>query len=143
MGNQRTVAEMERRGCIQLVDDAHIYDNGDEVEHRWRVYLSDSDPDLRDLMPFIKLAAQQPVLRALFPYTSHSTFCFSRCTGYPFSHDCPYVTPEGNGQLVVGKHGGQTLGRGDADRALSLVLDNLPPHCGPAIRGTAAKLQGG
>jgi hypothetical protein len=57
----------------------------------------------------------------------------------PFSYDCPHITPDGNGRFVVGKHNGQVLGTGDADRALALVLENLPPNCGPAIHGTAAK----
>lgn len=141
VGNNLTVAEIGQLSCIQLVDSAHVYDNGSEVEHRWVAYLSDSDSCLRELMPFIRLAARQPALRGLFPYTSHSTFCFSRCTGYPFSYDCPHVTPDTNGHVTVGKHGGQTLGTGDAAVAVSLVLENLPANCGPAIRGTAAKLE--
>ncbi|MEZ6093178.1 MAG: DUF6193 family natural product biosynthesis protein [Pirellulaceae bacterium] len=140
VGDNSEVSEIGQLPCIQLVDNAHVYDSGNEVEHRWNRYLSDTDPYLRDLMPFIKLAAQHPVLRSLFPYTSHLTFCFSRCTGYPFSYDCPHVTPNGTGQFSVGQHGGQVLGTGDADLTLSLVVNNLPANCGAAIRGTAAKL---
>jgi len=141
VGNACSVSAIEERSCIQLLDTAFVYDNGDEVEHRWKSYLSDSDPYLRELMPFITLAARHPSLRSLFPYTSHSTFCFSRCTGYPFSYDCPHVTPDGQGHFTVATPAGPTLGTGDAAHALSLVLDNLPANCGRAIRGTAAKLE--
>ena len=140
IAKNRTVDEIGRLPCITLVETAHVYDCGGEVDHRWDSYLSGADPHLRDLMPFIELAAQQPLLRNLFPYTSHSTFCFSRCTGYPFSYDCPHVTPA-DGQFTVGLHAGKTLGTGDAKFAVSLVLDNLPAQCGPAIRGTADTLQ--
>lgn len=141
VGNNQTVAEIGQLGCIDLVDTAHIYDEGNEVEFQWQAYLSNTDPYRRSLMPFLILAARQPKLRALFPFTSLTTLCFSRCTGYPFTADCPYVTPDGNGNFVVGKQGSRDLGIGDADLALSLVLDNLPAGCGPAVRGTAEKLE--
>jgi len=140
VGDRCSVAEIGQLACIELTEAASVYDNGKEVDHWWNMYLSDTDPYLRDLIPFIRLAAQQPVLRDLFPYTSHSTFCFSRCTGYPFSYDCPNVTPVGKGQFRVNGHGGQALGTGTAEAAVSLVLENLPLNCGPAIRGTADKL---
>ncbi len=140
IGRCVSVAEIGQLECVKLTESASVYDEGCEVEHRWKMYLSDADPFLRELMPFIRLAAQQPVLRRLFPYASHSTFCFSRCTGYPFSFDCPNVTPIATGQFRVAKPGGHTLGTGDAEAAVSLVLGNLPPDCGPAIRGTSDKL---
>jgi Family of unknown function (DUF6193) len=33
----------------------------------------------------------------MFPYTSHNSLHFSRCSYYPFTHDCPWIvfTPEG------------------------------------------------
>ena len=139
IANSKTVGEIGQLPCISLVETAHIYDIGGEVDHRWDSYLSNADPYLRELMPFIVLAAQQPSLRQLFPYTSHSTFCFSRCTGYPFSYDCPHVTPA-DGQFTVGQQAGKILGNGDPEFAVSLVLDNLPVQCGPAIRGTADDL---
>ncbi|MCP2323361.1 hypothetical protein HDA40_001868 [Hamadaea flava] len=42
-------------------------------------------------------AAQATPLRTLFPYTSHNSLHFSRCSNYPFTHDCPWIwfSPEG------------------------------------------------
>ena len=36
-------------------------------------------------------AAQSTPLRTLFPYTSHNSLHFSRCSYYPFTHDCPWI----------------------------------------------------
>ncbi|WP_425517968.1 DUF6193 family natural product biosynthesis protein [Polymorphospora rubra] len=36
-------------------------------------------------------AAAATPLRGLFPCTSHNTLHFSRCSYYPFTHDCPWI----------------------------------------------------
>ena len=70
---------------------AKYFEQGREVEWKWQEcqkYIPKSFPSL---MPFLDEASQNPILRQLFPYTSMSDFCFSRCTGFPYSKDCPFV----------------------------------------------------
>jgi hypothetical protein len=81
-------------------------------------------------------------LRRLFPYTSLNIFCFSRCTGYPFTLDTPFVRPVMENWYEVMSASGLVLGRGDAEAAAELVVANLPPGCGPAVPGTADDLGG-
>src|SRR5258708_4271848 len=101
-----------------------------------------------------------PVLRRLFPFTSLVWLCFSRCTGYPFSGDCPSVcssrwipdlaarpTPEQRAALgsekpyTVADSKGRFLGEGNAAEAIELIVRHLPPNCGPAVQGTADDLR--
>lgn len=89
-------------------------------------------------IPVIKAAMKRPELRRLFPYTSLTRLCFSRTTGYPFTHDCPVIEPQGNGRYSVYMPNSQEIiGEGTADQAVEMVVKNLPPNCGPAVNGTA------
>lgn len=128
------------------------------VEWRWRSYLAYSaSPDYRTpaLLPLIRRASIRKELRQLFVYTSAFRLCFSRCTGFPFSMDCPLVhsagpnvfrdthaytvsfeRPERDDSGRWRSHT-QALGQGDMDGALDLVVANLPPGAGPAVRGTS------
>ena len=117
---------------------AAIYDRGEEVEERWRTYIKDIG--FPELVPFVAAASRRRELRQLFPYTSLNMFCFSRCTGYPFTRDTPFVRPVENGEYEVVR-GGVVLGRGNAEEAAELVVAHLPPGCGPAVPGTADDFQ--
>jgi hypothetical protein len=108
------------------------------VEERWRTYLKDFG--FPELVPFVQAAARRPELRQLFPYTSLNRFCFSRCTGYPFTRDTPLVQPVENGEYEVVLED-VVLGRGNAEQAAKLVVAHLPPGCGPAVPGTADDLE--
>jgi len=114
---------------------ADAYERGDEVEERWRSYLRDTG--YPNLVPLVAAASHRPELRELFPYTSMGSFHFSRCTGYPFTRDTPYVWPLGDDGYQVFSASGLVLGRGTAEEAIALVVANLPSPCGPAVRGTA------
>lgn len=115
--------------------DATIYDEGREVEHKWRSILS--DPTRKEIKTFVELAINDLILSKLFPYTSLLTLCFSRCTGYPFSYDTPTVTPVfETDQYLVRASDGNEIGFGSANEALKMVLDNLPIDIQPAIKGT-------
>jgi hypothetical protein len=41
------------------------------------------------LRPVVESAFAAPELRALFPFISMNRLCFSRCTQFPFTDDCP------------------------------------------------------
>jgi hypothetical protein len=119
---------------------AAAYERGEEVEDRWRFYISEIA--FPELVPFVEAASRRPQLRYLFPYTSMNTFCFSRCTGYPFTLDTPFVRPVKENWYEVLSASGVVLGRGDAEAAAELVVANLPPGCGPAVPGTADDMGG-
>jgi len=124
---------------VEVAPKAAAYERGAEVEYRWRSYISGID--FTELAPFVEAASQRPQLRRLFPYTSLNRFCFSRCTGYPFTLDTPFAQPLEEGGYEVISPSGVVLGRGDAEAAAELVVANLPPGCGPAVPGTADDLE--
>ena len=79
-----------------------------------------------------------PLLRQLFPYTSHATLCFSTCTGYPYSAEIPCIEPSEDG-YVLRTLAGQVIGRAaNAQIAIELLLAHVPAQTGPAVAGTAA-----
>lgn len=99
-------------------------------------------PYLNKLLPLVLEAAKRPELRRLPPFTSLTHLCFSRTTGYPYTHDCPYAWPMNDGLFrVIASDGETILGDGDAVRAADLLAANLPQDCGPAIHGTAEDLK--
>ena len=113
-----------------------------EVEWKW-VRLEEeakTQPDLTELLPLIVAARPRKELQQLFPFTSVGRLCLSRCTVYPYSGDCPRAVPMTEGEYEVFDASGKVVGRGDAERAVQLLIDHLPPNCGPAIKGTADDL---
>ncbi len=128
---------------VEVEPTAAAYERGEEVEMRWREYLASPGKTFRELTAFAAAAAAEPKLRQLFPFTSMNSFCFSRCTGYPFTRDTPHVVPLGRGEYEVISCSGESLGRGTAADAVALVVSALPPNCGPAVPGTAEQLSGG
>lgn len=118
------------------VGKAWAYEQGVEVEERWRTYLETIPESIPELKNVVSAAATRPALRQLFPYTSLNRLCFSRCTGYPFTRDIPSVVPAGEDRYRVYSPTGQQLGSGGVEEALDIVVKHLPPACGPAIAGT-------
>ena len=127
---------------VQVEPAAAAYERGEEVEMRWRGYLASLGETFPELTAFVTAAAAEPKLRQLFPFTSLNRFCFSRCTGYPFTRDTPHVVPLGRDQYEVISSSGESLGRGNAADAVALTVAALPPNCGPAVPGTAEQLSG-
>ena len=117
---------------------ASAHEEGNGVEYRWQSYLKEmSHPELVDL---VRAASKRDQLRSLFPFTSLCNLCFSRCTGYPYSGDLPYIQPMEDGQFRVRDHSGRVLGKGSVEEAINITIANLPANCGPAIAGTASDL---
>jgi len=111
-------------------------------------WLVEDEPDgslMKALVPLIRLARADPELEELLPFTSEHRLCFSRTTGYPFTDDCPMVEPNDDGQSyrVIGRDGeDDLLGDGlSAEEAIELLVENLPPGCGPAMHGTADDIE--
>ena len=125
---------------ISARDHAEPFEQGREVEWKWQYLRRTIPEDFPELVPFLNEAVNDPTLRQLFPFTSLNRFCFSRCTGYPYSGDCPIVTPRGVGLYKVTGPKQEFDGVGDAREAVRLVLKQLPDDCGPARAGTARDL---
>ncbi|MFE9782109.1 DUF6193 family natural product biosynthesis protein [Streptomyces sp. NPDC005775] len=123
---------------------AEAHERGDAVETMWTIYrqtaASHVDQDL------IEACYAQPQLRALFPFHSHRSLNFSRCTGFPYTHDVPVVTPVDGRYRVTwwetrSPQGPADIGEADNPRdAVALVVAHLSPECGPAVAGTANDL---
>ena len=113
---------------------AAAHERGPEahVEFWWDELLRDPRDAVRTMA---EAAAQVPVLRGLRPYTSHDVLRFSRSTGYPFSPDCPSITPMRDGSYAVEDASGRRVGTGSAAEAARLAAAILPPGTGPAMRG--------
>jgi hypothetical protein len=87
----------------------------------------------------VEAAYANPVLRQLFPYTSHASLCFSVCTGFPYSNGIPRIDLGECGYVVRTHLFGDVLGEaGTPQQAVDLVLAHLPRDIGPAVAGTAA-----
>lgn len=79
------------------------------------------------LSGFIALAFHEPRLRALRPFTSHWTLCFSDTDGMPSSGRYPQVIPARvRGRYVVRMRDGALSDAIDPAAALRLVLADLP-----------------
>jgi len=148
---QPNLAQMQSRFSFFVAEEkGAAHEAGYAVEFQWEklrerwARSAAKNPDALSPLPLIEAAMQQPELRQLFPFTSLHTLHFSRTTGYPFTSDCPYAAPIGNGRYRVYRKGdeemGQVLGEGGAHEAIAILVANLPPDCGPAIDGTADDL---
>jgi hypothetical protein len=124
---------------------AEANERGEAVEAKWTIYRHTTAPHVdHDL---VEAAYAQPSLRALFPFHSHRSLNFSRCTGYPYTHDVPVIVPRPDGTYRVtwwqdrSPHGAASIGEADNPHdAVALVLAHLPDDCGPAVTGTANDL---
>jgi hypothetical protein len=118
---------------------AHERGPADAVAEHWRLLRIGwrSDDRFRFVADIIEAAHAAPVLRQLYPYTSHATLCFSTCTGYPYSNDIPVIEPREGGGYVLRRFTGEVIGEAnDADGAVTILLTHLPAGIGPAVAGT-------
>jgi hypothetical protein len=127
---------------VALEPIAEPFENGTEVQWKW-AYLEDvvcKQQDKSDLLSLVIAAKKRTELCNLFPFTSLASLCFSRCTGYPHSDDCPHAWPTGMGRYKVFDRRRKLVGEGEAEQAVQLLIDHLPPGCGHATKGTADDL---
>ncbi len=117
---------------------AIAFDEGSEVPYKWNVLLEDET--LSKLKPLVKLAKNHPKIGQLFPYTSLSRLCLSRCTGYPYMNVGPIVVSLSDNDYHVVSPTGEPIGRGNAADAISIIEANLPSDIQPAVKGTAEDL---
>ena len=134
-----TLTDLHQRYAFMHVGElALAYEAGTEVEAKWRLLREDATGDIRLA---VEAAAARPVLRGLFPFLSHQTLRFSRCTAYPYSLDVSCIQPlGGNSFRVVTPDGTFAAADVTAEEAVAVVVSQLPPDCGPAVPGTARDL---
>jgi hypothetical protein len=142
--------------------ESYIHEKKQLTEYTWNVLLQSKPTDYLsiDIYPMIQESAKYPELRRLFPFISLTRLCFSLTTGYPFyTKNIPIISPVFNSaysekniyQVVKFKTHPkfksnlcfveEMLGQGSIQEVTKLLVENLPPNCGPAINGTADDLE--
>lgn len=147
----RAAAAWRRGACLDDIHEAapffkvsalaraHERGPADAVAERWRSLRGVLSPDERLLADLIEAAYAVPLLRQLFPYTSHLSLGFSTCTGFPYTDDIPRIDPgEHGGYVLRNRFLGDVIAEADdAESAIAILLTHLPAGVGPARAGTA------
>ncbi|MFG2142096.1 DUF6193 family natural product biosynthesis protein [Streptomyces sp. NPDC048650] len=121
------------------------------VEAAWHKILTTAgSPCLPEgsllLEPFaelVRVAHAEPLLRQLYPWTGMWELHFSRCTVIRPTWDIPYIGTRRDGRYYVegpSRSSSRIAETGSASAAVAMVVDRLPPHCGPAFIGSADEL---
>ncbi|GAA2226625.1 DUF6193 family natural product biosynthesis protein [Streptomyces nogalater] len=108
------------------------------VEAGWQKVRDDG----RVRAELLEVAYAEPRLRRLFPWTGMGELHFSRCTEWPWTWDIPYIQPAADGGYrVSGPRRSEHVGpAATAREAIAMVVERLPPGCGPAFFGTSEEL---
>ncbi|MER6678321.1 DUF6193 family natural product biosynthesis protein [Streptomyces sp. NPDC000983] len=120
------------------------------VEAAWHKILTTADERHRTetsplAAPFAELvlvAQAEPLLRQLYPWTGMWELHFSRCTEVRHTWDIPYIgTLDGRYYVEGPSRTSPRIAETDSARAaVAMVVDRLPPGCGPAFIGSAEEL---
>ncbi|GAB3172857.1 DUF6193 family natural product biosynthesis protein [Streptomyces incanus] len=108
-------------------------------EPRW----PEGPPFLEPFAELVRVAHAEPLLRRLYPWTGMWELHFSRCTEIRHTWDIPYIGTLRDGRYYVegpDRSSSRIAETGSARAAVTMVIDRLPPHCGPAFIGTAEEL---
>ncbi|MFD7625940.1 DUF6193 family natural product biosynthesis protein [Streptomyces sp. NPDC059851] len=89
------------------------------------------------IAPLLEAVRAEPLLRRLYPVTSHFTLSFSSCTQHPFVLALTSLTPLSGGLFQIRSRAtGTVTGIVDsAHRAAALAVADLPAGFGPAVAG--------
>ncbi|WP_352231760.1 DUF6193 family natural product biosynthesis protein [Microtetraspora sp. NBRC 16547] len=90
----------------------------------------------------MEAAYAEPRLRQLLPWTGMGELHFSRCTDPRWTWDIPYIVPAVQGSYQVsGPLRSETVGwAATPAQAVTMVVERLPPGCGPAFVGSPEDL---
>jgi hypothetical protein len=91
------------------------------IDEQWADLLKDSCDDLR---PLIELASREPMLRAVFPFASHSDLRFTRRPEFRFG-GLPYVATSPRYGHSVRDADGRPLFWGDAERVVVRLAEEM------------------
>ncbi|MBZ6476218.1 DUF6193 family natural product biosynthesis protein [Streptomyces griseocarneus] len=123
----------------------------DIVEAAWHKILAttgepsgpEGSPLLEPFAELVRVAHAEPLLRQLYPWTGMWELHFSRCTEIRHTWDIPYIGTLGGGRYYVegpGRSSPRIAETVSAQVAVAMVVDRLPPLCGPAFIGSAEEL---
>ncbi|MGW1374493.1 DUF6193 family natural product biosynthesis protein [Streptomyces sp. NPDC002446] len=121
------------------------------VEAAWHKILTtaseprrpEGSPLLEPFAELVQVAHAEPLLRQLYPWTGMWELHFSRCTEIRHTWDIPYIGTLRDGQYYVegpSRSSPRIAETDSAQAAVAMVIDRLPPHCGPAFIGSAEEL---
>ncbi|MET8723833.1 DUF6193 family natural product biosynthesis protein [Streptomyces misionensis] len=123
----------------------------DTVEAAWHRILTTAGEPRRPeesplAAPFAELVMEahaEPLLRQLYPWAGMWELHFSRCTEIRHTWDIPYIgTLRDRRYYIEGpsRTSPRIAETDSAQAAVMMVVDRLPPHCGPAFIGNAEEL---
>lgn len=129
----------------------HNHGMTNTVEAAWHKILTTAGEPRRPeesplFAPFAELVLEahaEPQLRQLYPWTGMWELHFSRCTEIRHTWDIPYIGTLGDGRYYVegpSRTSPRIAETDSAQAAVAMVIDRLPPHCGPAFIGNAEEL---
>jgi Family of unknown function (DUF6193) len=132
---------------VQIDEKALLYEMGSSayVAATWKQlkdYVASEQSAGNHYIPrlsaIVEEASLDPVIKNLYPYTSHDVLCFSRCIGgaylcnYPSAQPTPDHAAGGEVIYQVSDTTGTLLGKGTASEAVKIMLAALPNN-EPAI----------
>ncbi|GGO56376.1 DUF6193 family natural product biosynthesis protein [Streptomyces lasiicapitis] len=100
-------------------------------------------PLLEPFAKLVRVANAEPLLRQLHPWTGMWELHFSRCTEPRYTWDIPYIGTLRNGWYYVEgprRSSPRIAETNSAQAAVAIVIERLPPHCGPAFIGSPEAL---
>ena len=124
----------EKYPFVVFTDIAEDFENNNEVDYSWKKYLKEIPEHYPELQNFVFAAYKNNTIKKLFPFMSLNNFCFSRCTGYPYTTDCPYVYVE-DGIIIIKNWEGKILGKASVKESIKIILDNIPDDFSFAVKG--------
>ncbi|MGW0769100.1 DUF6193 family natural product biosynthesis protein [Streptomyces sp. NPDC002676] len=121
------------------------------VEAAWHKILAaageparpEGSPLLEPFAELVREAHAEPLLRQLYPWTGMWELHFSRCTEIRHTWDIPYIGTLSEGRYYVegpSRSSPRIAETDSAQAAVAMVIDRLPPRCGPAFIGNAEEL---
>ena len=125
---------------IEAENKAEAFDNGTEIEYAWNNYLEHPSLKNSGMSQFIKEAIKHEKIKNLFPFISLERFCFSRCTGYPYTRDLPVIVVLEKKDFYVLDNDGNVLQKGTIEEAIKTLLEQIPPDIKRAKSVTAEML---
>ncbi|MFJ3282861.1 DUF6193 family natural product biosynthesis protein [Streptomyces halstedii] len=121
------------------------------VEAAWhRILITVGEPHRPEGSPLpapfaelVRVAHAEPPLRRLYPWAGMWELHFSRCTEIRHTWDIPYIGTLKDGRYYVegpSRSSPRIAETDSAQAAVAMVVERLPPHCGPAFLGNAEEL---
>ncbi len=128
-----------QRPPVTIEDAARAHEKGRLVDYVWSQYLTATTGTwMESRLKDVFTAASQTRFRALMPVLSHNRACFSTCTGYPYSADCPMIEVSPSGECSVLVPGDdQLVFSGSVAEAVANAEAALPAGIVAARDGTA------